>query len=313
MFKYWGSMLLLSLAGVVHAGQEIPDYPVTRVSEHVYVIHGPTETPNPKNKGFMNNPGIVLTTAGVVIVDPGSTLYAGRMVLRQVRKLTDKPVIHVFNTHVHGDHWLGNQAIVEAYPKARIHAHPEMIAEARAGAGAQWVRLMENLTAGASKGTRAVPPTEPLKDGQELKIGGLTFKIYLGEHAHTRTDAMIQVVEDSVLFTGDNALYQRIGRMDDGSFRGNIHELERALALKLKVYVPGHGTSGGPDVIRPYLEYLRTVYNEAARLMEQDLADYEMKPVIGPKLKPYWKWSGFEEEFGRHVSLAVLEAEKAAF
>jgi glyoxylase-like metal-dependent hydrolase (beta-lactamase superfamily II) len=35
--------------------------------------------------------------------------------------------INIFNTHVHGDHWLGNQAIVERYPAVKIYAHPNMI------------------------------------------------------------------------------------------------------------------------------------------------------------------------------------------
>jgi len=30
----------------------------------------------------------------------------------------------VFNTHVHGDHWLGNHAIIEVYPKAKLMVTP---------------------------------------------------------------------------------------------------------------------------------------------------------------------------------------------
>ena len=41
------------------------DFPATRLTEHVYVIHGPNELPNRHNQGFMNNPGFVLTTKGV--------------------------------------------------------------------------------------------------------------------------------------------------------------------------------------------------------------------------------------------------------
>ncbi len=73
--------LILSLlfSAGLYAGQEIPDYPAWKQSEHVYVIQGPTELPNPGNKGFMNNPVIVLTSKGAVIIDPGSSLYSGRM------------------------------------------------------------------------------------------------------------------------------------------------------------------------------------------------------------------------------------------
>lgn len=305
------SSLLVSTS--LMAGQELPDYPAQKLTQHVYVVHGPTEVPNPENKGFMNNPVIVDTAAGIVVIDPGSSLYSGRMVLRQVRGISSKPVTHVFNSHIHGDHWLGNQAILDAYPKAKIYAHPKMIEQAKAGGGESWVKLMEQLTKGASAGTRPVYPTHALKDGQLIKTGGIRFRVYLGKHEHTKTDAMIEVVEDSVMVTGDNALYTRIGRMDDGSFRGNVAALDRAIKLNSKVYIPGHGPSGDVSVIKPYRTYLKTVYDMASELSEEGLADYEMKGKIAARLKSYWDWSGFEHEFGRHISLAVLEYEQAGF
>ena len=75
-----------------------------KVSNHVYVIHGPTELPNETNEGFMNNPAFVVADTGVVVVDPGSSVHTGNMLLREIRKITDMPVIAVFDTHVHGDH-----------------------------------------------------------------------------------------------------------------------------------------------------------------------------------------------------------------
>ena len=38
-----------------------------------------------------------------------------------------------------------------------------------------------------------------------------------------------------------------------------------------------------------------------------------MKDTIVAKLAAYQKWPGFEENVGKHISLAILEAEKAAF
>jgi glyoxylase-like metal-dependent hydrolase (beta-lactamase superfamily II) len=261
----------------------------------------------------MNNPAFAVTRDGVVVIDPGSTLETGRMVLRQIRTVTDKPVTHVFATHIHGDHWLGNQAIREAYPSARFYAHPVMIEQAHAGQAETWVDMMDRLTEGASKGTEAVIPDQALEDGQEIRAGGLTFRVYLTEWAHTKTDAMIEVVEDSLLATGDNALYRRIGRMDDASFRGNIAACEQAIELELKHYIPGHGDSGGPEVIQPFCEYLKILYGKVTELYEEGLSDYEMKDTIVGRLSAYSEWPGFEDEVGKHISLALLEVERAEF
>ena len=109
------------------AAEQVRNYPLTKIAPHTYVIHGPLDYPSVENQGFMNNPGFVITKNGVVVIDPGSSLQAGRMFLKQMRRVTKLPVTHVFNTHVHGDHWLANQAIIEAFPKAELIGHPEMI------------------------------------------------------------------------------------------------------------------------------------------------------------------------------------------
>jgi glyoxylase-like metal-dependent hydrolase (beta-lactamase superfamily II) len=291
----------------------IRDYPADKVSEHVWVIHGPTEFPSKANGGFMNNPVIVETSDSLVILDPGSSVHSGRMVLRQAKKLSNKPVSHVFNSHIHGDHWLGNQAILDAYPKAKIYANPKMIEEAKAGRAEEWVQLMVRMTEGATKDTKPVIPTETLTNGQEVKVGGITFRAHLTEHTHTKTDAMIEVVEDRLIVMGDNAFNQRVGLMNDGSYRGLLKNCHAMLDRNFKVYVPGHGPSGGKEALAPYCNITRTIYEEARKAVEKGIPDFEAKPAIEKKLGEYMKWSGMKEELGRLVSLAVLEAEQASF
>ena len=307
------TILLLAISVMAHGGGEIPDYQAEKLTEHVWVIHGPREFPNPQNRGFMNTPSFVITSDGVVVIDPGSTLETGRMVLRQISKVTDKPVTHVFASHIHGDHWLGNHAIQEKYPEARFYAHPQMIAQAHAGQAETWIDMLEQLTGGASKGTVAVIPDQALADGQEIRVGNLTFRVYLSDWAHTKTDAMIEVVEDSLLATGDNVLYKRIARMDDASFRGNITACRQALDLGLKHYVVGHGPSGGTEVIKPFCNYLEILYGNVSRLYVEGLSDYEMKDSIVESLSAYRDWPGFEDQLGKHISLALLEVEQAEF
>ena len=307
------AMLVYLMSMAARAGDALPDYPAVNLGKRVWVIHGPTELPNPDNKGFMNNPAFVVTSDSVVVIDPGSTLETGRMVLRQIGKVTDKPVTHVFASHIHGDHWLGNQAIREIYPDAGFYAHPAMIEQARSGQAEHWVELMENLTEGASNGTEAVIPDRALEDGQEIRVGDVTFRVYLSDWAHTKTDAMVEVVEDSLLLTGDNVLYRRIGRMDDASFRGNLEACQQALKLEMKHYIPGHGVSGGPEVIEPFCGYLKVIYEKVAELYDEGLSDFEMKDDIVESLSEYKDWSGFTDEVGKHISLALLEIEQAEF
>ncbi len=303
-------LLLLALSALpAFAADRVQDYPARQISPRTYVIHGPLGYPSVKNQGFMNNPAFVVTGHGVVVIDPGSSLQAGRMVLEQIRRITAKPVTHVISTHVHGDHWLGNHAMIETFPDARLIGHPDMIERARHGVAAEWLELMERATGGFTAGTRAEIPTQPAAAGAVLAIDGLTFKVHAPGKAHSDTDIMIEFVEDSVLFGGDNLLHQRLGRLNDGTFRGGIAALDHAAALALKHYVPGHGPSGGGEIVQGYRNYLATLYDETRRLYEKGLADYEMKEEIVAKLSAYRDWANFEDEVGRHISLAVLEIE----
>jgi glyoxylase-like metal-dependent hydrolase (beta-lactamase superfamily II) len=312
--KLFVTFILTLLSFVANSSAaEIKDYPLEKIANNTYVVHGPLAQPNTENKGFMNNPGFVVTQTGVVVIDPGSSVYVGRMLLRKIKSITNKPVTHVLNTHIHGDHWLGNQAFAEAFPKVVILAHPEMIKRAKEGAAKEWISTMSKLTAGATDGTRAVIPTQNLLDQQLLKIGGIQFRIHAPEKAHSFSDVMIEVVEEKVVFLGDNVLYKRLPRMDDGTFKGNIAACQLAIKLDANMFVPGHGPSGDKNIIKPFMDYLSIVYSESGKYNEEGMTDFEMKPKILAKLKDYRSWSGFEDEVGKHISLAILEYEKDAF
>ncbi len=284
-------------------------YPAKKIAEHTWAVFGPTALPSPENKGFMNNPVFVVTEKNVLVFDPGSSVQIGRALLKQIRKQTDKPITHVFNTHVHGDHWLANQAFFEANPEVKIYAHPEMIKEAKDGEAQSWLATMDRLTKGATKGTKAVFPTNELKDGEEIKVDGITIKTHLTKIAHTKTDAMFEILPDKVFITGDNAFNQRMPRLDDGSYVGNMAALDRALGLDIDVVVPGHGPAGGKEVLTNFRNFLYTLYDTSKTLMDDDMEAFEMKPLIVKKLQKYKSWNNFDGAIGKLISIAVLEAE----
>lgn len=285
-------------------------YPAQQVAAGTYVIHGPQGLPSKANQGFMNNPAWVVTADGVVVIDPGSSVQAGRMMVAQLRKTTKKPVTHVFNTHVHGDHWLGNQAVLEAWPQATIIAHPDMIKQAKDGAAEFWLKLMSDMSGGYTDGTRAEIPTVEAADGQEFRIGGKTFRIHSSTDAHSKTDLMIEIVEDRTLFTGDNVLNRQVMNMRDGTFKGVMKATNQALALNAKLYVPGHGKTGDRKFVAEQKAYFDILMAEVRRMYDEGKSDYEMKPVIAGKLKAYKNWAEWDTNLGQQISLAILEIEQ---
>ncbi len=310
------AIVFLSIALLTACDRKAPaiqtDFPLTKLTERVYVIHGPNEMPTKANQGFMNNPGFVLTRKGVVVIDPGSSVQVGEMLLKKIATVTREPVIAVFNTHIHGDHWLANDAIRRAHPKAVIYAHPKMM-EMSAGEGENWLKTMLLLTEGGTRGTKSVIPNLAIDDGETLALGGAHFRIHHSGQAHTHGDIMVEVVEDKVLFMGDNAVVERAARMDDGNFLGNIAACEAALKTEARHFIPGHGKSNGREVVTAYRDWLKALYGSVKKHYAEGLSDFEMKDRVVADLKPFQRWALFDREIGKLIGLAWLQVEQASF
>ncbi|UCB56085.1 MAG: hypothetical protein JSW45_06025, partial [Thiotrichales bacterium] len=112
---------------------------------------------------------------------------------------------------------------------------------------------------------------------------------------------------------GDNVANKRLIRLVDASFKGSIETIETAKNLQPAVVVPGHGKTGGTELLDNYQTYLSVLYREVNKHFEEDLSDFEMKPMIHEALADFHDWSGYEDELGKHISRAYLEIEAAAF
>ena len=294
------------------ASNDFP-YSFESVTKNTWVMHGPRELPNPENKGFMNNPAVVKTSAGLVVIDPGSTVHVGKHVLNAIKKFSTQNVVAVFNTHIHGDHWLANLAIKVAYPNVKIYGHQEMLNQVAGGEGDNWVTLMHDMTDGASDGTMVVAPDHAVNGNDVITIGDTQFKIHHYGIAHTNTDIMIEAIENSVVFLGDNVLAQRIPRMSDGTFQGTIDTIKKVLESNAKTYVPGHGPTGGKAMVEDYINYLSLIYKAAQSAFEEDLDSSDVLAITKKSTAAYKDWAGYEEELGPHGAQAFSEVEAAEF
>ncbi len=304
-----------SFAHNTQSPTSIEYHSLDQVSKHIYVVHGTQELPNPKSRGFMNNPAAILTNNGVIIVDPGSSTEIGKQLIKKVREVSDKPVIAVFNTHVHGDHWLGNHGIRELYPKVPIYAHERMIERVNAGDGEDWIKLFMKMTKGAVDGTKVIAPNIGLKGGEKLQLDGITLKIHHTGHAHTDHDLMIEVVEDKGLFLGDIVASKRVPNSDvphDANFKGTITAIKTMLARPVDIYIPGHGMSGNRKVPEASLHFLETLYSSVTKYFNQGLESYEVKKKVREDLSEFEDWNNFIE-IDRVINFVYQEVENENF
>lgn len=298
-------------------GPPVPDIAPTQLTEHVWMIYSEDVFPTPENQGMMCNITFVVTDDGVVILDSGGSLQIGEMAIRMIRTVTDKPVIAIFVSHYHGDHWLGNHAFVNEYGSALpIYAHAHTRREIEGVQGDLWRSLMERWTEGATLGTQVVAPNRDTEHGDEYRFGDVTLRIHHYGIAHTPSDLSMEVVEDGLTYVGDVAMDRRIANMDDGSFQGSLDYLDAlAAAAGSDIWIPGHGQPSD-DLLNWNRDLFAGIYEncvtavenmesmEAAR--ERVLAD----PRVAGKAEDTRGWGA---NIGKYISLAYLEAEQALF
>ena len=298
-------------------GPPVADIPAQKLSPHVWMIYSPDGFPTPENRGMMANVIFVVTTAGVVVIDSGASLQIGQMAIRMIRKVTDKPVVAVFNSHYHGDHWLGNHAFVKTYgDKLPIYALPSTIEKLKGAEGNLWRSLMERWTNQSTLGTQVVLPNSPVQQGQAIQIGDVTFRMHHYGTAHTPSDLCVEVVQDKVTAVGDIAMTNRIANMDEGSYLGTFKyykSLEAATGQQL--WVPGHGQAR-PDLLKTYGEFMAGIWEPCLKAVEDGKNEAEARAAVmkDPRVAARAKsMQGFDGNIGKYVSLAYLEAEKVAF
>ena len=309
-----------ALAEQVHdfiEGPPVPDIAPVRLSSHTWMIFAEDGFPTAENKGMMANILFVVTEQGVVVLDTGASLQIGQMAIRMIKTVTPKPVVAVFNSHYHGDHWLGNHAFEEAYgAKLPIHALDYTTAQIKGHEGNLWRSLMERWTNQATMGTKVVAPNKVVKNGDVFRLGDVTLKMHFYGQAHTPSDLCVEVVEDKLTAIGDIAMANRIANIDDGSYPGTFrYYKELAQNAGDQLWVPGHGV-GSKDVLQTYGSFLAGIWEPCVYAVKNDIGLDKAKDLVlrDPRVAARAKtMQGFADNIGKYTSLAFLEAEKEAF
>src|SRR6185312_6129298 len=111
-------LALLCSVPVLTAGQS-NQFEMVKVGEGVYAAI----RKEPPGLTVNGNSVFIINADDVVVVDTTLTPGTAKEELAALRKLTDKPVSCVINTHWHDDHIMGNTVYREAFPRAEFIAH----------------------------------------------------------------------------------------------------------------------------------------------------------------------------------------------
>ena len=298
-------------------GPPVPDVAPEQLSKHVWMVYAKDGFPTAENQGLMASVLFVITQKGVVVLDTGASLQIGQMAIRMIKKVTNKPVIAVFNSHYHGDHWLGNHAFADAFGKdLPIHALAYTREQIAGHEGNLWRSLMERWTNQATLGTKVFAPNITVQNGQVFDYGDVQIKLHHYGRAHTPSDLCLEIVQDRLTYIGDIAMENRIANIDDGSYVGTFKyydALQKAAGEQL--WVPGHGR-GSKTLLDTYGTFMKGIYEPCEQAVKEGIAldGAKARVLKDPRVASRAKtMDGFDSNIGKYTSLAYLEAEKEAF
>jgi len=240
-----------------------------RVGSQSYFVQGLPGAASSENQGFMSNAGFVVTRAGVVVFDALASPPLAEKLVGLIRQITKQPIKRVIVSHYHADHFYGLQVFKAL--GAEIWAHRAAEGATRTeDAALRLAQRKEALFPWVDDNTKLLEADLFLKGDTDFELGGVHFALRHVGPAHSNEDLAMMVKEDGVLYAADLVFRGRVPFVGDADSRAWIAALDKLIALKPKVLVPGHGApSRDPrkDLIfvRDYLKYLRQEMGRAAK------------------------------------------------
>jgi glyoxylase-like metal-dependent hydrolase (beta-lactamase superfamily II) len=226
--------------------------------------------------GLFVNSYLLETPAGVVVVDT-NLLVSDIAALKSRLAALHKPLLGVFITHAHPDHFNGALELVgdREVPVHATSGVARVIREIADAKRAQWSPVY-----GAEWPTATYYPNTELGDGQQVMVDGLVITARELGHGESHADSYLLVQpagqpEAPLAFTGDLAFHHTHPYTADGHTGAWLATLDR-LAEELEVsgvrrLLPGHGASTGPGLLAEQRRYL-LFYREVVRRLADGAA-----------------------------------------
>jgi len=272
---------------------------------------------DPLSLAVNSNSLIIVRDTDVVVVDAQFTGTATQETIAAIRKITDKPVSYVINTHWHDDHMAGDQVYRDSFPSVRFVMQENTAADVVTlgvpnrknqieGAPPVAERLERLLSQGLgldstpasplersslesairivrqylkeAPGFRSVPATDTVHRHLTLGQGRERIDLLWFGKGNTRGDLVVHLPSRGIVATGD--LVVAPVPFAFNSYPASwIDVLDSLLALKPRVVVPGHGP------VMHDLGYVRSVREWLSRINREASASVARGDSVGAVLK----------------------------
>ena len=248
-----------------------------------------------------SNAGLIIGDDDSLLVDTLFDLRLTADMLEEMRATVPSGgrISTVVNTHANGDHCYGNSLLAESEIISTARCAEEMLqlppatmaamlrsADSLGPAG----RFLQRIFSPFSfEDVPLAVPTRTFEQQLDLQVGGRAVSLVEVGPAHTAGDAVVHLVDEGVVFTGDILFNGGHPIVWSGPVAHWIAACDRVLDLQPSVVVPGHGPLATPAALVDLKGYFELLTTEA-----RSRFDAGMTPLSAARdidLGPYSGWS----------------------
>ena len=237
---------------------------------------------------YWSNAGFIVGNDYVVVVDSLSTVGLTERFRDEIRKVTDKPIRYLINTHHHGDHTYGNHVFAGATVISHDYCRHQVI-----GAGTIDPGVLNAIFPEFDfRGITATPANITFDKQLTLHVDGLEVRLLHFGPGHTAGDIIVYLPGEGIIFAGDFIFLYSTPVSMDGLFAGWLKNLDAMAKLGAKIYIPGHGPVCGVEGLNLCRDYLVFIRREAKKRFDKGMTVDEAAKDI--TLAQFREWPNHE-------------------